>query len=223
MKVKSIYIYLGIFIVIVLGIILMDNSSSESEKSAVAKTEMPNDAIHQGARGEMPNDAIHQGARGKMPNDAIHGKANQNGPSKADVLPSYYKKLDSLATAFSKNPDDTAVGLEYAHYLAAGHQTDKALNVYNKLLKAAPKSKSILMEASYLSFQKKNYDKSQSFIEDIIKYYPNDMNARYNKALILFFKKDTVNAVKIWKDVAERSPKSEEGKLSANMIKELKK
>ncbi len=210
MKIKSIYIYLGIFIVIVLAIVLMDKSSTESETKTVATT-------------EMPNDAIHQGARGKMPNDAIHGKANPNGPSKADVLPQYYKRLDSLATAFAANPADTALGLEYAHYLAAGHQMDKALGVYDKLLKAAPKSKSILMEASYLSFQEKNFDKSQSFIEKIIQLDPNDMNARYNKGLILFFKKDTVNAVKIWKDVARKSPKSEEGKLSANMIKELKK
>ncbi len=167
MKIKSVFIYLGIFVVIVLAIILIDNSKSSEKSANVAKT-------------EMPNDAIHQRAMGKMPNDAIHGKAKENGPSKADVLPRYYKRLDSLSKAFTKNPTDTALGLEYAHYLAAGHQTDKALNVYDQLLKVAPNSKSILMEASYLAFQGKDYDKSQKFVEKIVKNDPNDMNTRYN-------------------------------------------
>ena len=70
MKLKPLYIYGIIFVVIIIAIIITSNNSGENIKVA----EMPNDAVHQGM-GEMPNDAMHSGIPG----------GENNAPSKNNV------------------------------------------------------------------------------------------------------------------------------------------
>ncbi len=206
MKFKAVYLYITLFLIVVIALVIIDYAPDTSDtKVAPATTtqQMPNDAIH---NGQMPNDAVHKGL---------------NGPSKGDVLPQYYEHLDSLAQAWKANKSDTTLGLEYAHYLAAGHQTAKAISIYEEMIKRNPNSFSLKEEAAYVSFQNGNYDLSEKFINKILKKNKNDLNAKFNYGLIRLFKKDTLSAKNVWNEIVKNHPNTNEAERAQEALNRL--
>jgi tetratricopeptide (TPR) repeat protein len=209
MKIKAVYLYIILFVVIVVGLILID-TSPENENSSVmpmATSQMPNDAVH---NGEMPNDDIHKGLKGN------------SGPSKDDVLPQYYEHLDSLAQAWKTNQADTLLGLEYAHYLAAGHQTGKAISVYDQMIKRNPNSLSLREDAAYIAFKGGDYDLSEKYVKQILAKDKGNLDAKFNYGLIRLFKKDTLNAKKVWNEIVRNHPNSNEAERAKGALSNLK-
>jgi tetratricopeptide (TPR) repeat protein len=210
MKIKAVYLYIILFVVIVVGLVLIDTSPDTNSGTTVApmaSSQMPNDAIH---KGEMPNDDIHKALKGN------------NGPSKGDVLPQYYEHLDSLAKAWKINQADTLLGLEYAHYLAAGHQTGKAISVYDEMIRRNPNSLSLREEAAYVAFKGSDYDLSEKYVKQILAKDKGNLNAKFNYGLIQLFKKDTLNARNVWNEIVRNHPNSNEAKRAKGALSNLK-
>ncbi len=219
MKGKTVYLYIAIFVVAVVVLVLVDFGDGEKETTTtIANREMPNDAIHRGAK--MPNDAIHGG--GKMPNDAMHGGISADDlPNKSNVKPEYYRTLDSLKTAYEKNPADTAVALKYAEYLLAGHGADKAVKIYDDLVKRYPNSASISASASYVYFETGQIDKAEALLEKAVKKMPGNLTAYYNLGLMKLMKKDTTGARKIWEDIAKNHSDADEAQYAKIALEKL--
>jgi tetratricopeptide (TPR) repeat protein len=214
MKIKTVYIYVAIFIAAIVVLIAVDFGGNDT--SANVKNGMPNDAIHQGAH--MPNDAIHQGAR--MPNDAIHKglSSDDEVPNKSNVKPEYYRTLDSLKTTYENNPNDTTTAFKYIEYLVAGHGADKAVKVFEDLLQRFPNSVSVMMRATYVYYQLGEVEKAKALLEKVHRIQPENMTAYYNLGLIAFVRGDSVKAKRIWTEIIKKKPNSEEAQFSKEAL-----
>ena len=205
MKIKSVYIYIGIFVVAVAVLVFADFGSAQKDEVS----------------GKMPNDAIHQGAQ--MPDDAIHkGLGKDDVPNKENVKPEYYRTLDSLKTAYEKNPADTNVALRYAEYLVAGHGTAKAKAIYDDLVKRYPNSVRVLSEATFVYYQLGDIDKSDELLTRLTKLNPKDLTSAYNLGVVKLMKGDSTSASKIWNDIISKAPNSEEAKASKTALESMR-
>ncbi len=205
MKVKTVYIYIAIFVAAIAVLIFTDFGGSDNE---VATGKMPNDAIHQGA--QMPNDAIHKGL------------GQDNAPNKDNVKPEYYRTLDSLKTAYEKNPADTNVALRYAEYLVAGHGTVKAKAIYDDLVKRYPNSTRVLSEATFVYYQMGDIEKSDELLTRLTKLNPQDLTSAYNLGVVKLMKGDTTTASRIWNDIIKKAPNSNEAKASKTALESMR-
>ncbi len=200
MKIKPVYIYIGIFVIAIIVLISVDFGTKKTEPDTLPGKEMPHDAIH----GHV-----------NMPNDSIHGSISaEDLPNKSNVKPEYYKRLDSLRTAYEKNPGDSSVAAQYASYLLAGHGASKAVKIYEDLVKRYPNSPKISKDAAYVYFEVGNIDKAEKLLTKVVRLNPNDLNAYYNLGLMKLTKKDSAGAKKIWQDIADKHPETEAGEYA---------
>ncbi len=200
MKFKTVYLYIAIFVAAVVVLVAVDFGGKKNAVETKPGVEMPNDAIHQGAK--MPNDAVHQGI------------SAEDLPNKSNVKPEYYRKLDSLKNAYEKNPADSNVAIQYAEYLLAGHGKDKALKIYNDLVKRYPNSVRISIGASYVFFENGEVDRAENLLEKAVKKNPSNLTAYYNLGLMKLMKKDTAGAKTVWQDIVDKHPHSEEAEYA---------
>ena len=200
MKIKSLYIY-GVAIILVIAIILITSTD---------KTEINNEIIND------PNAAI--------PQDDNHKGLSNNkgsGPSKSDVKPEFWENLDKIGQEVEANPKDTLKLRKYAELLSMAHQTDKALEQYEKILNMDPKRVDILLSEGLLYFNEGKYDKAEEVTNRVLKIDKNHREAEFNLGVIAASQGEKEEARKIWTKLVENNPGTEAAQFAEEALKKL--
>lgn len=195
MKVKPIYIYLVIFAAFVIGVVIF-SSTGRSEKEV---------------SGTMPNDEVHKG---------ISGDGSKS-PSGSNVMESARKKLEELKIAYEKNPGDTLKAREYADMLTMAHQSDKAVELYQKILKVDPKRIDAMIQLTFLFYNKGDLDKAEQYTKMVLEIDKNHQLGLFNLGAVAQAKGDNAKAKKIWQDIVKKFPKSEVANIAEESLKQL--
>jgi len=198
MKIKPIYLYLILFTSFIVGIILFTNKSNSSSDFGSMQN-MPDDDVH-----------LNMGKEGEM-------------PSSANVMEDARKRLEELRLNYEKNPDDTLRTREYADLLRLAHQPDKAIELYEKIIKKDPKRIDILLELTFLYFNKGELDKAELFTNNILQIDKNHQLGTYNLGSIAAAKGDKVRAKSIWQGLIDKYPNTDIAFLAQQSILELEK
>ena len=198
MKLKPIYIYAIVFILAVLFLVIFTNRpESESEKTEVTNSEMPNDDIHKNLN--TPG----------------------NGMGIGGVSGSARKKLEDLQTAYESNPKDTASAKEYADILNAAHQPQKALDIYQAILAVDQTRIDILLGATFSYYNMNKLDKAEEFTMKVLDIDKNNLEANYNLGAIYAMKGDKTKAKEYWEFLINNYPNSEAAKLAKSSLAKL--
>lgn len=195
MKIKPLYIYIGVFAAFILAFVLFSDSGKQSAEST----------------DQMPNDAIHQGMGGS------------GDPSASNVTSETRSKFDNLRTSYEKNPADTVVAKDYALMLAMAHQPEKAIEILENILKTGPNRSDILLELTFLYFNKGEIDKAENFTKRMLKIDANDQYAVYNLGIIAHSKGDLATAKKQFEETIKKFPGEQVASDAKMLLEELEK
>jgi tetratricopeptide (TPR) repeat protein len=199
MKVKPIYIYLGVFVIFVAALIYFSNTANKSNQ---AKAIDPNS--------QMPNDDVHKGM----------GTQKEEAPSKSNLREEALAKMESVKKEYEKNPNDTLKIREYADMMAP-HKPNEAIPLYEKILKQDPKRKDILYQLTFMCSQMGALQQAEDYNNKILSMDKNDPIANYNLAGIYQAKGDTKKAKVIWQDIAKKYPNTDLGHMADGLVKQL--
>lgn len=197
MKIKPIYIYLGVFTAFIVAFIIF---SGDGEKSTEQMS------------GQMPQDEIHKGM-GSM-NDGEN-------PSAANVSNMIKQKIDSLRIAYEANTKDTMKAREYADLLSWAHNPDKAMEIYNDILKVNPNRTDILLQLTLLNYNKSEFDKAEEISNKILKIDSKNFLAEFNLGAIAEAKGNTEKARAIWNGVIKKYPNTPIAHIAEQSISQL--
>ncbi|MBS3945908.1 MAG: tetratricopeptide repeat protein [Melioribacter sp.] len=198
MKIKPLYIYIILFASFIIGVIVFTNISSSSSNDKTTN-KIPDDEIHKG----MGND-------GEM-------------PSGMNVMEDARKKLEELKLSYEKNPDDTLKIKEYAEMLKFAHQTEKSIELYEKIIKKGPDRIDVLLELTFLYFNNGNLDKAEKYTNDILKINKDHQIGTYNLGAIAASRGDNAKAKSIWQGLAKKYPNTDIALIAQQSIMELEK
>lgn len=200
MKIKPLYVY-GIVILLVIAVIVI---------TSIDSTEVKNDIIND-PQAVMPQDDIHKGLSN-----------NQGaGPSKSDVKPEFWENLDKMGKEVEANPNDTLKMRKYAELLSMAHQTDKALEQYEKILKRDLNRVDILLSEGLLYFNEGKYSEAEKVTSRVLDINKNHLEAKFNLGVIAVSQGDKEKARKIWTELAENNPGSEASEYAKEALKKL--
>jgi tetratricopeptide (TPR) repeat protein len=199
MNIKPIYLYGGLFIVVVLFLIVVSNQSGSDE---VVKETVSNE-------GKIPEDDIHQPL----------GAGEQ--PSKDNVSEGFKHRIDVLKKAIEENPNDTTSLREYADLLTAAHMSEEAIGYYNEILQIDPNRVDILFSVSFIYYSLGDMNNSEEFTSRILANDPDNANALYNLGAISATNGETEKAKQIWTKLAEQYPDKEIGIRAKNSVEKL--
>ncbi len=200
MKIKPLYIY-GIIIIIIVVILLFIDTGNNTEKPV-----MPSEAEI-----TMPQDEIHKGL----------GNSSGSGPSKADVKPEFWEKLENLGKEVEANPKDTVKIMEYAQLLSMAHQPDKALEQFNKILKIDPNRIDVLLSEGLLYYNQSKFDEAENVTKRVLEINENHLEAKFNLGVIAVARGDKEQARKIWNKLVKDNPNSEAAKYAKEALAKL--
>jgi len=203
MKVKPLYMYGTIFVLLVLAIVFTSSNTNQSLNVS------PNSASESG----IPNDDVHNGITGMT----------EGTPSKSNVREDFWIKLESTKSEYENNPNDTLAMKNYAEMLAMSHQAEKAIELYEKILAVDSNRIDILLAEALAYFNEKNYAMAEVVTKKIISNDANNLEAKYNLAVISAAQGKIDEAKKIWKELSEKNPDSEIGKLAAKSLEQISK
>ncbi len=142
-------------------------------------------------------------------------------PNRLNVSKSYLNKLKNLKKAFTKNPKDTLSLREYADLISIAHNPEKGNEYYLRILKINPKRKDILFSLVSNYYGMRKIDQANKFNQKILRYWPNDKGALYNKGVFLIAKGKIKEAIKVWNKLIKKFPQSPPAKLALENIKRL--
>jgi tetratricopeptide (TPR) repeat protein len=199
-----------IFVIIIAGIIV--TSTNSNEKMSVTSNPM-GDA-------NMPNDAVHQGMNG-MPGDALHQGMGGDAPSKNNIRDDFWEKLKKFEADLKANPNDTLLMKNYAQMLGMSHQTEKAIELYEKILKIDPNRVDILLAEGLAFYNDQNFQMAEVVTKRIIARDKNNIEAQYNLGVIAASQGKDEDAKKIWKEISEKYPNDEVGQLAGRSLKQI--
>lgn len=198
MKIKTVYIYVGTFILFIAIIVLF---SSNKEGSAVPGQQTA----------EMPNDEVHKDLQ----------PPGSEAPSKSNVKQDAVAKMKALEEEVEKNPNDTSAAKQYADMLAVGHQPDKAIELYEGILKKNPKRIDIMLQLTYVYFNKGDLDMAENYTNRILEIDKSNQYASYNIGAIAAARGNTDKAKNIWFEVSKKFPGTEVGDMAKHAIMQL--
>lgn len=197
MKIKAIYIYLGVFVIFVGAILFFSNGAKKST-------------------------ALNLNQNQQMPNDEVHNKLKSGEePSKSNVMQAAIEKLNALKEDVERNPKDTSKVREYADMLTMSHKSDEAIKYYEQILKVNPKRIDVLLQLTYVYFTKGDLAKADGYTNEILIINRNNLFALYNVGAIAQAKGDSKKARAAWNNLFNRYPNTEVGKLAAKSIQQL--
>lgn len=189
MKIKPLYIYIGVIAAAVLFLIIFSTSNKKSEKSP-----------------QMPQDEIHQGLQ--------EGK----GPSAADLSQDIKEKMAALKSNYEKNPDDTLRAREYAEFLAAAHKPEVAIPIYENILKKGPRRTDIRFSLGLVYYNRGDYNKAEELVHSVLAYDKNNVQAKYNLGAIASSRGDAAKARSIWQEIVKNYPNTEYSTMAQEAI-----
>lgn len=197
-KISYLYLLLGAAVIVVLFILSNDNSTPEPTAGNIENQEMPNDEVHKGLQNPVDGD-----------------------PSKSNVSPDVYKKMDMLKKEVEANPDDTSKMRVYAEFMAAAHRQDEAIVYYQKILNVDPKRNDILFNLSIIYYTGQDYDKAEEYTRQILKNDKNNTQAMYNLGAIAASKGQKERARNIWNELISKYPGDETAELAKSSLEKL--
>lgn len=198
MKIKPIFLYLGVFLVFLAALIIFSQVTKESGKPG---------SISQDA--QIPNDDIHSGMRSK-----------EVGPSKNDVMKEAIDKMNKLKAEVDKNPNDTSKTKTLADMLLT-HEPEQAISYYDKILKVDPKRVDILLQLTFAHYNRGDMKQAVEYNNKVLAIDKNNLYALYNSGGLAQAQGDKQRALKIWKDIAAKYPKTEVGHIALQASKQL--
>ncbi len=201
MKIKPIYIYGPVIIIAVLFLIFStrQNNSNSAESS-------PNTENQQ-----MPNDDIHKNLDNPMTET----------PTKDNVSANVTHQMEMLKKEVEKSPNDTTKLKEYADFLSAAHQPEKAIPYYEQILNKDPKRTDILFSLTFIYYNQKDLGKAEEMTNKILSYDKNNEQALYNLGAIEATKGNKEKARQIWTDLINQDPNSQTSQMAENALKSL--
>ena len=200
MKIKPIYIYLGIFVIFIIAVLFFSNSAKNSNQ---AREINPN--------AQMPSDDVHKG---------ITEQGNGDMPSKSNVMKEAVEKMNALKAAVDKNPNDTLKVREYAEMVQA-HDPNEAIKLYENILKVGPKRTDLLLELIFLYFNKGDLKKAEEYNNKVLSIDKTNLIANYNLGGLAQAKGDLQKAKSIWLDLAKKYPNTQIGHMAGELAKQL--
>ncbi|MCB0731748.1 MAG: tetratricopeptide repeat protein [Ignavibacteriae bacterium] len=200
MKIKPVFIYISLFIIVIVSLILFSNQSN-SEKNANEISE-----------------------NSQMPNDEVHKSMMQKGsPNSGNVSNSFKQKLDDLKKFVEENPSDTSKIKEYADLLSAAHNPEKAIELYNHILTIDKNRIDILSSMAITYFNKNDFISAKKYFEEIIEVDPQNVEAQYNIGVVDARIGDINAARKQWEDLVANHPNTKMSDMAKESIEKLKK
>ncbi|MHB8906552.1 MAG: tetratricopeptide repeat protein [Melioribacteraceae bacterium] len=200
MKIKPIYIYLGVIIVFIAAVIFFSRTTKDSNTASAISPEA-----------QMPNDDIHS---------KMKSQGNGDSPNKSNVMKEAVDKINNLKAAVEKNPNDTLKTREYADLLIA-HKPDEAIKLYERIIKTDPKRTDILLQLTYVYFNQGNINKAEEYNSKVLSVDKNNLIAQYNIGGLAQAKGDEKKAIAIWQDLAKKYPQTEVGSIAGEVVKQL--
>ena len=199
MKLKPLYIYVAIIIVALVTIILFSNEDEKVETAQISKTSQISD-------------------------DDMH-KSFESGdkPSGANVTSEFKNKMNELDSYIAENPSDTVKLREYAELLAAAHNEDRAVELYNKILKIDDKRIDVFSQLAILYYNKNDFNKSSEYLSKILIVDPNNAQAKYNIGVIEARVGDIAAAKKQWEDLLVNHPNTKMSDMAKESLEKLSK
>jgi len=194
----------GIIFVIIIAAIVFTSSNDKEGLTAMSNPQ---------GEAEMPNDAVHQGM----------GSGNNAGPSKSNVREDFWSKMDQYKADIEANPNDTLAMKNYAQMLGMSHQTEQAIELYEKILSIDPNRTDILLAEGLAFYNDQNYQMAEVVTKKIIALDDKNLEAKYNLGVIAASQGKNEDAIKIWKELEEKYPNEEVGKLSTNALVQISK
>lgn len=200
MKVRPIYIYLGVFLVFVAAMVFFSRTTKNS-----------NNASEINPQAQMPTDDTHSKMR---------SQGNGDVPSKSNVMQEAIEKINALKADVEKNPNDTAKVRQYADVQIA-HKPEEAIKLYERILKIDSKRTDILLQLTFVYFNQGDVKKAEEYNSKVLTIDKNNLIAKFNTAGLAQAKGDEKKAKAIWQDLAKKYPQSEVGHLAAQLVKQL--
>ncbi len=200
MKIKPLYVY-GIAIVIAIVVIVITSTDN---------TEVKNEIVND-PQAAMPEDDIHKGLSNNQ----------GTGPSKSDVKPEFWENLAKMGEEVEANPKDTLQVRKYAELLSMAHQTDKALEQYEKILKQDPNRVDILLSEGLLYFNEGKYSEAEKVTSRVLEIDKKHLEAKFNLGVIAVSQGQKEKARKIWTQLVEDNPGSEAAEYAKEALKKL--
>ncbi len=182
MKIKPLYIYLGVFLIAVVSIFVFTNLNDDKQQTAMTG-QMPNDDVHKGLNQQNP----HGGDMGAMTERVNHA-------------------LAQMRKQYQENPNDTSIAKQFADYLSMAHQPDSAIIIYENILVRDGKRSDIRNSVAYLYLLKRDFKKSEAALSGILRYDQNDTQAKFNMGIIAVESGDKEKAKSIWQDLVKQHP-----------------
>jgi tetratricopeptide (TPR) repeat protein len=199
MKKKPVYFYLGLVLIAIVYLsVSTQNNNVKSDLTDQANKENHSDKIHQGMN-----------------------PPGQQAPSKSNVSGDILRHMEFLKKAVEESPNDTAKLKEYADFLYMAHQNDKALLLYERLVKLKPGDIDARFTLTSIYYENRQLDKAEKETDIILSYDKNNPQALYNKGAIVAGKGEKVKAQKIWNDIISRFPESEAAQLARSALQKL--
>lgn len=200
MKIKPIYIYLGVFVIFIAAVLFFSNAAKNSN---TARELNPN--------AQIPSDDVHKG---------MGQQGNGDMPSKSNVMKEAVEKMNALKAAVEKNPNDTLKVREYAEMVQA-HDPNEAIKLYENILKVGPKRIDLILELTFLYFSKGDLKKAEEYNNKVLNLDRTNMIANYNLGGLAQAKGDFQKAKSIWLDLAKKYPSTQIGHMAGELAKQL--
>jgi tetratricopeptide (TPR) repeat protein len=200
MKFKPIYLY-GLLVVASIAILIFVTRQGSSE---------PNE-IPINNNQTMPEDDVHKQLRNQ----------GSNLPSKENVSEEYQRKLAELKSAVEKNPDDTLAMKNYADFLAASHNMNEAIQLYEKILSIDPRRADIHFALAVIYYTRQDFAKSEEENNKVLAFDPKNQMALYDLGAIAATKGNVTKAKEMWSRVIKINSESETGKLAQESLGKL--
>jgi len=204
MKTKKTYIGLALLVIIVLIVGVIYYSSKSEQDKVYTK--------------------VKKISENKMPNDAIHKNINNldaQKPSKENVNSNVIHKMEMFEKEFNKGVRDTVKMLEYANLLIAGHNIDKGILYYKKILKVDSKRDDILLQLAFAYTSKNDFNSAVDVTKKMLDINPNNVIALYNLGALnaTIGKKDLAKT--IWEELIDKFPNNDITEKAKESIKRL--
>ncbi len=182
MKIKALYIYISLAAAAAIFLIIV------SQKDDALQNAKPTSSI---TNSEMPQDDIHKG---------LQAPGSQS-PSKENVSSTYKHQIEMLDKEIKENPNDTFKLRQYADLLTAGHQSNDAIEYYDRILKKDPKRKDIYFSLTFIYYNQQNFNKAEEMTKKILQLNPKDEQSLYNLGAIYIAKGDNQKGKQMWENL----------------------
>ena len=150
--------------------------------------------------------------------DAEGGMAPGAGNVRTDFMAEYERLADKIE---KQAESDTSDVLVYARMLLDAHQAKRALPLFERYVKAAPKNTAVMLDLSVAYFETKQPDKSAEITKKVLTIDPKNTTAMYNLGALEAAAKNTAKARAIWQKLVDSYPDSPDAARAQEMMKQL--